>query len=104
MWRCQAAIKEDLKILEEDKTIYSLFYQMTHITKDRGALKADDRVDALAMAAAYWLAAVAQDETRAAQDFKDRELERVLKDFVDHVFGQRPKPERWINPGPRRGH
>lgn len=32
-----------------------MFYQMTRITKERGALKHDDRLDALAMAVAYWV-------------------------------------------------
>lgn len=42
----------------DDTLVYSLFYQMTRITKERGALKHDDRLDALAMACAYWVDAV----------------------------------------------
>jgi hypothetical protein len=70
---------------------------MTHITKDRGSLKADDRLDALAMAAAYWTKAMAQDDTKSAEDFRNRELDKMLKNFEDHVFGRRSKKASWIN-------
>lgn len=33
---------------------YSLIYQMAHITRERGSLIHDDRLDALAMAVSYW--------------------------------------------------
>jgi hypothetical protein len=33
---------------------FQLFHQLTRITRDRGALRHDDRLDALAMAVAYW--------------------------------------------------
>ena len=33
---------------------YSFLYQLTHITKDRGALTYDDRVDAVAGAGAHF--------------------------------------------------
>jgi hypothetical protein len=34
---------------------YQLLYQMTRITRDKGSLSKDDRLDALAMAVAYWV-------------------------------------------------
>ena len=40
---------------------YQLMYQLTRITKDRGALTNDDRLDALAMTCQYWVDAMAQD-------------------------------------------
>jgi hypothetical protein len=36
-------------------------YQMTRVTKERGALSNDDRLDSLAMAVQYWVDAMAQD-------------------------------------------
>jgi hypothetical protein len=33
---------------------YQLFFQMTRITRDKGALAKDDRIEALAMAVGYW--------------------------------------------------
>jgi hypothetical protein len=38
---------------EEDRD-YSFLYQLTHITRDRGALTHDDRVDAVAGAVAHF--------------------------------------------------
>lgn len=43
---------------------YQLMYQMTRITKERGALVNDDRLDALAMAIQHWVDAMAQDADR----------------------------------------
>jgi len=37
---------------------YQLFFQLTRITRDKGALAKDDRLDALAMAVAYWAKAL----------------------------------------------
>jgi hypothetical protein len=39
----------------DDQHRYRLFYQLTRITREKGALASDDRLDALAMAVAYWV-------------------------------------------------
>jgi hypothetical protein len=44
---------------------YSMMYQLTHITKERGALRHDDRLEALAGAVAYWVENMAQDTQEA---------------------------------------
>jgi hypothetical protein len=90
-------VKADLKAVEEERTPYSLFYQMTHITKDRGSLKEDDRVDALAMACAYWVVAVKQDEAGSVEAARGRALDLELQKFMDHVIGGKPQPGRWIH-------
>jgi hypothetical protein len=97
-------IKNDLKTTDDEsdgKTKYSLFYQLTHITKDRGALKNDDRLDALAMVAAYWVRSVAQDETSASQDYHARMLDLELQKFADHVWGAKAQPKTWVKTGQR---
>jgi len=50
-------IDEDLarKEARADDHRYSFLYQLTHITRDRGALKHDDRLDALAGAVAHYM-------------------------------------------------
>ena len=61
----------DRKVIEEDfescqhlppesALRYQLMYQLTPITRDRGALVNDDRLDALSMAVQYWVDAMAQ--------------------------------------------
>ena len=45
---------------------YQLMYQMTRLSRDRGALVNDDRLDALVMAVQYWTDAMAQDAEERA--------------------------------------
>ena len=47
-------IKADLRQVDEDQR-FSLFYQLTRCTRDRGALAKDDRLDALSLLVAYWV-------------------------------------------------
>ena len=51
-------VKDDFKTIQkyphESQLKYSLFYQMSRLTRDRGAITHDDRLDALSMAVAYW--------------------------------------------------
>ena len=58
---------------------YMLAYQMTRITKTRGALAHDDRLDALAMGVAYWVEQMAAD---VDAEMKDRQ-EQLLMDELD---------------------
>jgi len=60
----------------------SLFYQMTRITRDRAALRHDDRLDALAMAVAYWVEHMARDNNKAVAQLHGEALEKDLKDFM----------------------
>lgn len=82
-------VKRDLQeaLGDNDRLQYSLFYQMTRITKDRGALKFDDRLDVLAMAVRYWVDSMARDERLAEEDYRENLLNQELKVFMDHVLG-----------------
>ena len=91
----QRVIENDFKTAEADIK-YSLFYQMTRITRDRGALAHDDRLDALAMAVAYWVEHMARDNDKAAQSIKDKALKEELKKFVSGVLGTKPKKPGWM--------
>jgi hypothetical protein len=59
-----------------------LFYQMSRITKDRGALAHDDRLDALAGAVAYWVEQMGLDEDQVIQDRQEAILEAELQAFT----------------------
>lgn len=77
---------------------YQLFYQLTRITRDKGALARDDRLDALAMAVAHFVEAMARDSNRAAQDHRDDLLDAELRRFMEHaVGGAGLQHEGWIN-------
>ena len=60
---------------------YQLFWQMSRITKDRGSLAHDDRLDCLAMAVAYWVETMAQDAERRIEDRREMLLKKELKDW-----------------------
>lgn len=67
---------------------YSLVYQMTRITRERGALAIDDRIDALAMACAYWVEQMRGDTDKAMVSRKDDLRKMELDKFMDHVLGR----------------
>jgi hypothetical protein len=84
-------IKKDLKAVEEGDVRYSLMYQLTHITRDRGSLKADDRLDVLAMAVAYWVESVSRDLGKALQAQREKELDLELRKFMNSRVLLAPK-------------
>lgn len=62
----------------ENAPAYSLIYQITRLSRDRGALAHDDRLDALCMAVAYWLAVMDRDEEIGMQEQIEAKLEQWL--------------------------
>jgi hypothetical protein len=85
-------IKEDFK-LEPD---HQLFRQMTRLTRDRGALRHDDQIDALAIAANYWVERMDRDQTLSYQQHKEDLLDRDLEKFMETTIGRKPKMDRFI--------
>lgn len=67
----------------EKQQQYSLFYQMTRITRDRGSLSHDDRVDVQAIAVADCLDFLSADADLAIQERIDAEYEAEL----ERIFG-----------------
>lgn len=61
-----------------------LFYQMSRITKDKGALAHDDRLDALAGAVAYWVERMGQDEEKRMAQRREELLQAELAAFTDN--------------------
>ena len=76
---------------------YSLFYQMTRLTKDKGALRHDDRLDAVEGAVRYWVTQMAQDTDRAAEDHRQRLIDEELQRFMSSVLGHNPQVDSWIS-------
>ena len=83
-------IKKDYETAKELK--YSLFYQLTRITRERGAITNDDRLDALAIAVAYWSESMARDTGKAAKSILDAALDKELKRFMHGILGK-PKAD-----------
>lgn len=77
-----SVIESDLEECERDLS-YSCFHQMSRLTQDRGALRHDDRLDALAMAVAYWVEQMDADATKLEQERQAEELEEFLTKYVE---------------------
>jgi hypothetical protein len=69
---------------------------MTRITRDRGALRHDDQIDALAIAANYWVERMDRDTVLSYQPHKDDLLDRDLERFMENTIGRKPKQDRFI--------
>lgn len=65
---------------------FMLFYQMTHIMKEHGALAHDDRLDALAIGVAYFAESMRQDTEKKIRQRHERELKKELDVFI---YGRR---------------
>lgn len=88
----------------ESANSFMLFHQMSRITKDKGCLRHDDRLDALAIAVAYWTEAMAQDEAKKIDQRKEKLLQEELRKFKKHVFNlKNRRPTGWLNQA-RRQH
>ena len=72
--------------LKTEDVNYQLFYQLTRLTKERGALKHDDRLDVLALGVGYWADALARDENKAVDSYKQAQEDEELKVFMKHVL------------------
>lgn len=70
-------ILDDYQVYE-NAPAYSLIYQMTRLSRDRGALAHDDRLDALCMAVAYWLEVMDRDEEQGVLEKMEARLEQWL--------------------------
>lgn len=106
----------DPKVIEEDyRTAQKyeqavrfhkmLIYQMTRITTEKGALRHDDRLDALSMAVGYFVEQMNRDEAAGEEAHKQDLLDAELRKFMDNLenpSGIRnksigPEPVSWTN-------
>ena len=85
-------IKDDFKL----EPNHQLFRQMTRITKDKGALRHDDQIDALAIVANYWVERMDRDQTLSYKQHKDELINKDLDKFMQHTIGRQPKRENFL--------
>ena len=78
-----AVIKNDrasASHLPPDKALrYQLFYQLSRITKERGSLAQDDRLDAVAGAVKYWVDKLGQDADQRIKDRIEQEADEAYE-------------------------
>ncbi len=74
----------------ETEARYQLFYQLTRITREKGALAKDDRLDALAIAIGYWVEVMDQDTNRIVEEHREAALQMELGKFMEGITGENP--------------
>ena len=75
--------KSNQKLAPEERLVYMLFYQMSRMCREKGAVKHDDRLDCLAQGVKYFtdalsISAYEQIKLRQQEEFKD-----MLEGFID---------------------
>lgn len=73
----------------ETQRNYMLMHQLTRITRDRGALAQDDRLDALSIAVAYWVENMSRDADKAQVQLIEKLRDKEYKKFVAGFYRSR---------------
>ena len=68
---------------QEQQRHYQLMWQLSHVQRLRGALRHDDRLDALAMAAQFFVDHMARDTDREMRHKADEAHAEMLKTFLE---------------------
>lgn len=79
-------IENDLKVIQ-DRPAYSLIYQMSRMAREKDALAHEDRLDALAMAVAYYTDRMNRDQKQALAQHREELQDAELRKFMDNAFG-----------------
>jgi len=96
------AMKRDWESVQgyppEQAPQYTLMYQMTRMTKDRGAVRHDDRVDVLAIGVNYWVEQMASDAMELMNDRREQLLDQELEKFVDGIMSRKGQKhqDKWM--------
>ncbi len=84
-------VRDELKVAEEDPK-YSLLYQMTHLTRDRGSLRHDDKIEVVARACRYYREQMAVDHARAESAMRSKQRDEDFRKFEMAALGIKGKP------------
>ena len=68
----------------EERLLYMLFYQMSRMCREKGAVKHDDRLDCLAQGVKYYTDALAISAQEAVKARKRDEWSTMIQDFLDN--------------------
>lgn len=74
---------------------YRLFYQLTRVTRIKGCLNHDDRLEALSIAVMYWKDLLAGDIEQAIKQGREEAQKKELEKFLDNVFGHKRQKPTW---------
>jgi len=83
--------------LPADQAIkYQLMYQMSRITRLKGALRHDDRLDALSMACQWHVDLMARDTDRQMREHRRETMDLEMEKFLKHAIGRKPTGSTWF--------
>ena len=68
----------------EERLLYMLFYQLSRMCREKGAVKHDDRLDALAQGVKYFTDAMSISANEAIAMRKRDEWNSIMADFIEH--------------------
>ena len=97
----------DRKLIEQDYTSashmppdkalrYQLMYQLSRLTRLKGSLVHDDRLDVLSMAVGYWVEQMAADRDRLIYSQRQELLHDELQLFMEQAIKQPKRPTTWM--------
>ena len=67
----------------EERLLYMLFYQMSRMCRQKGAVRHDDRLDCLAQGVKYFIDALHISALEQIKDRKKEEFANMLAEFLD---------------------
>lgn len=88
------------KYAVEKRSTYSLFFQLARLTRDKGSLIHDDRLDALASCCRYWVQALALDAEKVAARIKNENYSRLMNNPLGNgrpLLGNGYKPPNGLD-------
>jgi hypothetical protein len=75
--------KSNPQAAPEERLLYMLFYQMSRMCREKGAIRHDDRIDALAQGVQYYTDAMGISALEAIKDRKRNEWNSMLEEMID---------------------
>lgn len=86
-------IAEDFATIQkypaEKRSVYSLFWQIARVTREKASLIHDDRLDAVASAVRFWVEALSADDEKSKAAARDAAYRKMMKDPLG--TGRKPK-------------
>lgn len=92
----QGLFERDYRSMEHlpasEGRMYRLFYQLTHITEDRGSLLHDDRLEALSMAVHEMRRELGIDTSMIKKEQESAEMGKIIQEMMGRLGGKKPGP------------
>lgn len=93
-------VAEDLKVADNEPQ-YSFLYQLTHLTKDRGSLRHEDKLEVVARGCRYFREALGIDHEKALVAHREKLRDEEFRKYEESVLGARGRhADRFVSSRP----